>query len=393
VKTTASRFTVLPALLAMGAFAQDLELDLSGDDRPAVPAELRPTVAILSVKADDKEEVSASRARQFEAELVKTMQQGESFQTVIDPSGARLGLGADFAKADACADYTCWEAAAKKLKVHRLVRLTVAKHNAGSMVTMYGWDPGFNEVLVVSQESGEKAEKVFLGVQGKTQAQKDKEFLRKMSGFINQLQRTMSVGNGKIVIDNADPSAVVTVEGTEGCVGSCELIAQRGSRTVKVTAAGYKPFSQNVTIEPGTQVDVKVQLVAIPIEVTTVKVVEQPKESVFARPGLYVALIGAVAVGTGIALGQSAQGVKTKLGAGGDPVGVTRTEAKAAPTNALLANILVGVGSAAVVGGVTWIIVTLPPPPPTVPVKTNAGEPTETTAPAPGAFLSFGGHF
>jgi hypothetical protein len=85
--------------------------------------------------------------------------------------------------------------------------------------------------------------------------------------------------------------------------------------------------------------------------------------------------------------------VKTKLGAGGDPLGVTRTEAKAAPTNALLANILVGVGSAAVVGGVTWIIVTLPPPPPTVPVKTNPGEPTETTAPAPGAFLSFGGHF
>jgi PEGA domain len=393
VKTTALRFTLLSAVLAMSAFAQELELDLSGDDKPAVPAELRPTIAVISVKADDKEEVSASRARQFEAELVKTLQQGDSFQTVIDPSSAKLALGADFAKADACADYTCWEAAAKKLKVHRLVRLTVAKHNAGSIVTMYGWDPGFNEVLVVSQESGEKAEKVFLGVQGKSQAQKDKEFLRKMSGFINQVQRTLSIGNGKIVVDNADPSAVVTVEGTDGCVGSCEIIAQRGSRTVKVTAAGYKPFTQNVTIEPGKQVDVKVQLVAIPIEVSTVKVVEQPKESVFAKPGLYVALIGAVAVGTGIALGQSAQGVKTKLEAGGDPVGVTRAEAKSAPTNALLANIMVGVGSAAVVGGVTWIIVTLPPPPPTGPVKTNAGEPTETTAPAPGAFLSFGGNF
>lgn len=392
IRTALRSFVLAAVVVSSGAFAQDFELDLSGDSKPAVPPEMRPSIAVLSVKAVDKEEVSATRARLFEQELVKQLTTGDAYTTVIDPAGSKLGLGAEFAAADACADYACWEAAAKKLKVHRLVRLTVQKQGAGSLVTMYGWDPGFNEVLVVSQESGEKAEKTFLGVAGKSQAQKDKEFLRKMSGFMSQVQKTMSIGNGKIVVDNADPSAVVSVEGADGCVGSCEIIAQRGSRTVKVSAAGYKPFSQTITIEPGKVVEVKVQLVAIPIEVAPVVKNDKPQESVFSKPGLYVALAGAVAAGVGIALGQSAQSVKTRVAAGGDPVAVTRADAKAAPTNAILADILVGVGGAAVAGGVTWIIVTLPPPPAPAP-KTGTGEPTETATPTPGGFISIGGSF
>jgi len=380
-------------LVAAPGFAQDLELDLSGDDRPEIANEFKPSIAILSVKAADTEEVSVGRAKLLEAELVKVLTSGEHYSTVMDSAGARLGLGADFAKVDACTDFACLEAAARKLKVHRLVRLTVQKHGAGSMVTMYGYDPGFPELLVVSQESGEKAEKTFLGVQGKSQSAKDKEFLRKMSGFLNQVQKTLSIANGKITIDNADPSAVVTVEGTEGGVGSMEIIAQRGSKTVKVTAAGYKPFEQAVTVEPGKVVEVKVTLVAIPVEVAVVKIEKKEEPSVFTKPGLYLAIVGAGAVAAGVILGQQAMSVKSKVEAGGDPVGLTRAEAKTAPTNALLSNIFVAGGAAAVAGGVTWILVTLPPPAPKVPVKTNSGEPTETNAPTPGAMINFGGSF
>ena len=160
----------LPLILfATAAGAQEFELDLS-EEKPAVSSEFRPTLGVLSVKAADGEDVSASRARQLEAELLKQLGQGDLFLSVVEPSGARSQLGADFAKAEACTDYSCMEANAKKLKVNRLVRLTVQKHGVGSLVTMYGYDPGFNEVLVVSQESGEKAEKTFLGVAGKTQS-------------------------------------------------------------------------------------------------------------------------------------------------------------------------------------------------------------------------------
>ncbi len=381
-------------LIASFAAAQDFELDLSEEKPAAVPTEFRPTLGVISVKAADKEDVSASRARQFEAELLKQLQQGDQFQTVVEPSAVKQQLGAEFAKAEACIDYACLEAVAKKLKVHRLVRLTVQKQGAGSLVTMYGWDPGFNEVLVVSQESGEKAEKAFLGVAGKSQAQKDRDFIKKLGPFLTQVQKTLSIPNGKIIVDNADPSAIVTVDSAEGGIGSLEIVAQRGTRTVKVTAAGYKPFEQTVTVESARSVEVKVSLVAIPIEVAVVeKPVEGPSRNVFTKPGLYVALVGAVAIGAGIALGQSAQAVKTKLEANQSPVELTRAQAKEAPTNAMLANIFVGAGAAAMAGGVTWIILTLPPPPPKVAPKTGTGEPTESTPTPTGAFLSVGGSF
>lgn len=387
---------IAPYLLvfALPALAQDFEgLDLSGDEpTPQIANEYRPTLAVISVKAADKEDVSASRARQLEAELLKQLGQGDLFQTVTEPSQVRTQLAAEFAAAEACIDYACFDALAKKLNVHRVVRLTVAKHGAGSMVEMYGFDPGFNEVLHVGQESGEKAEKSFLGVAGKSQAAKDKEFLKKMGGFLTQVQKRLSTANGKIIVDNADPGALVTIDSSEGGVGNVEAIVQRGVRTVKVTAKGFKPFEKSVTVEPAKDVTVQVTLEAIPLDPVAQPVVKEgPSQNVFTKPGLYLALIGAGAIATGIAFGQSAQNVKTRVEAGGDPVQVTRAEAKGAPTQALLANVLVGAGAAAVAGGVTWIIVTLPPPAPTESVKPVI-EPTESVTPA-GAMLRIGGSF
>jgi hypothetical protein len=381
-------------LLATASVAQDFELDLSEEKPPATPAEFRPTLGVLSVKAAEPDDVSASRARQLEAELLKQLGQGDLFQTVVEPSSARTMLGADFDAADACVDYSCMETAAKKLKVNRLVRLTVKKQGAGSLVTMYGYDPGFNEVLVVSQDSAEKTEKVFLGVAGKSQAQKDREFLKKINPFVVQVQQTLSIANGKIVIDN-DPSALATVDGVEAGTGSCEVIAQRGTHTVKVTSAGYKPFEKTVTVESAKSVEVKVSLVALPLEqVVVVKPVEEKGGGFFTRPGLYLAILGAAAVGVGIVYGQSAQTVKSRIAAGGDPVGVTRADAKAAPTSAMAANILVAAGAAAVAGGVTWIILTPGPAKAPAPApKTGTGEPVESTPASTGFMLNLGGSF
>lgn len=393
-----SPFALRPALLASllvagAAQAQDFELDLS-EEKPVVPVELRPTLAVLGIKAADADETSAPRARQLEAELLKQLGQGDQYQTVIEPSAAREALGAGFAKAEACVDYACFEGVARQLKVHRVMRLTVQRQGPGSLVTLYGYDPAFNTVLVVAQDSGEKAEKAFLGVSGKSQAQKDREFIKKLTPFVAQAQKSLATPNGKILVDN-DPSAVVAVDGQEAGVGSVEYVAQRGTRTVKVTSAGYKPFEQTVTVAPGASVDVKVLLVAMPLEQVVVqKPIEEPKNGFFTRPGLYIALAGAIAAGVGIGFGQAAQGVKTRLDAGGDPVGVTRAEAKSAPTNALLANVLVGVGAAAVAGGVTWIILTPTAPAPAPVIKPNTIEPTESVTPAPtGAMLNFGGSF
>jgi hypothetical protein len=380
------------SLCAASANGQEFSLDLSEEKAPDVPLEFRPTLAVLSVKGSDGDEVSSSRARKVEAELLKQLAQGNQFGTVLGPSQVRELLGAEMPNADACADYGCLETLAKKLNVHRLMKLSVQKQGAGSLVTMLGWDPGFNEVLTQTQDSGEKPEKVFVGMTGKSQATKDKEFMKKMGAFLGQIQKALATANGKIVVNNAEHSATVLLDGAPIGTGSVEAIVQRGTHSIKINEAGYLPFQRNVGIEPMQSVDVTVSLIAKPLEITQLTAAPSPAPSILSKPGLYVAIVGAIAAGVGVALGQTAQDVKMRLEAGGSPVSVTRTEAKAAPTQALLSNVLVGAGAAAVAGGVAWVIVTLPPPP-QVTKKAIAGEPMESTIPAPGAMLHFGGRF
>ncbi len=386
--------STLPSLLAAAllcaraALAQDFELDLSEEQAPAAPSELRPIIVLLAVTAGDAEEISASRGKQLEAEVLKQLGQGDQFQTVLEPSMAKEQLGEGYAAAVACTAYACFDEAAKKLKAHRVVRFTVQKQGVGSLVSAWGYDPALNEVLVATQDSGEKAEKVFLGVAGKSQAMKDREYLKKMSPFLASTLKKLATPNGRITVDSAEPSAVVKVDGVEVGSGSLEAIVQRGARTVTVTGAGYKPFEQTVTVEPLKNAEVTVTLVALPLDMTQIRQSEKPTGTpLFKRPGLYIALAGAVAIAAGIGVGQSAAAVKARLEAGGTPVSVTRTEAKGAEGSATLANVLVGVGAAAVAGGVTWIILT-----PTDSVPINSGEPTDSI-PVSGWMLGVGGTF
>lgn len=387
-------FLALVLLSAGAALAQEeMGLDLSEEKPPAAPPELRPVLGVLSVKAADAEDQSAARARLVEAELLKQTSAGEQFQTVIEPSVARQILGAGFQKAEACGDFACLADTARSLKAHRLLRLTVEKAGAGSVVRLFAWDPTREAVINLSVDSAEKAERTFAGLGGKSQAAKDREFMKKVIPFLAQALTELSTPLGKIVIDNADQSAIVLLDGDDVGVGSLEQVVQPGPHKVKVTAAGYQAFNESVSVGPLETKEVKVTLIANPIDekpvVAPVVVEDKP---LYAKPGLYLAIAGAAAVVTGVILGQSAQGVKNKLDTTDVPVPVTRTEAKAAETNALLANILVGAGSAAVVGGVTWIIVTIPPPPPSAVVKPGGDENESVVVPT-GAQISFGGSF
>ncbi|MEW5737355.1 MAG: PEGA domain-containing protein [Myxococcota bacterium] len=383
-------FIAFAVLFAAPVLAQDFELDLSEEKPPKPPPELRPTVAVLAVTAADKEESSQGRARILEAEVLKQLAQSDDFQTVVEPSLVVKTLGAEAGKAQTCADWACFEWAAKTLKVHRALRITVAKSGPGSEVTVIGYDPAFPELLTLSQESGEKAEKSFLGVAGKSQAQKDREFIKKISGFIRSSLVKLATPNGKISVDSPEASAAATIDGVEAGIGSFEAVAQRGLRTVKVAVAGFEPFEQQVKVEPQKTATVKVTLKARPMEVAPpVTVVQDTGTPIYARPGLYIAVAGAVAAGVGIAFGQMAMATQRAIDQGGDPVGVTRAQAKNASTQALLANILVATGAAMAVGGTTWVLLTPSGPSATPPPSVEPGA-RDTGA---GAMLHFGGAF
>lgn len=378
-----TRWPLLLGLVAVASAAQEFELDLSGDSTPAAPAELRPSLVVLEVIATDAEPVSASRARQLETELLAALTKTEQFQSVVGPAAAKQGLGALPAS---CADFQCFQSAINKLKVHRAVRVLLQKQGVGSLVTLVGFDPALPEIVKSSIDSDERAEKTFFGVAGKTQAQKDREFLKKMVPLVQNTLKKLSTPNGKLVVESGDPGVKVLVDGEAVGQGRQDLIVQRGSHTVSIENSIYEPFSKDANVEPLKTATVDVKLIAKPV---AVKKVEKPSGTpLFKRPGLYLALAGAIAAGVGAGLGASSQAVKQRLATGEMPSPVTRTEAQGAATSAVLGSVLMGVGGAAVAGGIVWIILT-----PT-PVDANAAEPTDAALSGPsGLTLSIGGTF
>ena len=376
------RRLMLSLLWASLASAQEFELDLTEETAPAVPTTFQPTLALLEVVATGGDEVSSGRARQLEAELLASLRQGDQFQSVLSPAEVKTQLGELPAS---CTELTCFKAAREKLKVHRVVRFTVQRQGAGSLVTMLGFDPSVGELVRASFDSAERAEKVFRGVTGRTQAQRDRDFLRKAIPGLRPGLRKLGTANGKLIIDNRDPAVTVLVDGVPVGTGRVETIAQRGTCTVSIGGATYQPFSQAVVVKPQEITKVEVRLVARPLE----RVVAQRSTGVPVgrRPGLYLAIAGAIAAGVGVGLGVSTQNVQQRIDAGGRPVTVTRAEALDASTHATLANVLVASGAALAVGGITWVLLT-----PSTRVDTNAAEPTENAGPS-GWMLSVGGSF
>lgn len=389
-----SRFNavaVLSLLAALPALAQGFELDLT-DDQPEKPAttppELRPSIAVLAVTPADAEPATAGRARLLEAELSKLLAQGEQFNTVMETPLVASTLGADAAQAQACADWACLDALAKRLGVQRLLRLSVQKAGAGSEVTAVGYDAGFAEVLRLTQDSGEKAERGFVGMAGRSQAQRDKDFMKKMTPFLAGVLGQLATPNGTITVDSPDPGATATIDGAEAGTGSFDAVVQRGKHVVRVAMEGFEPFEETVTVEPLKTVAVAVKLQAKAIEAPAAAVTQQVEVSapVLTRPGLYIAIAGAAAVGTGLFFGKMASDTQRKVEAGGNPVDLTRAQAKAAPTQALVANILVGVGAAMVAGGATWFFLT-----PTTMAAVEGGDGGD--AATTGLMLTVGGSF
>lgn len=368
-----SRWWGLLALVAVSASAQEFELDLSDDTPgPTSPQELRPTLVVLEVVASEGDDVSTSRAKQLQSELLASLNKGQQFQAVLGPTG------------DHCTEVACFKLASTTAKAQRAARVTVQRQGVGSLVTLLGFDPAEPQLVRVVIDSAEKAEKSFMGVTGKTQAQRDREFLRKVLPQLRSAFRKVAIANGKVIVGNRDPGTPVLIDGQQVGLGRVEAVVPRGAHTVSVGGPVYEPYSQAITVKPLETVSVELQLKAKPL--TRIETQKSESVPVFARPGLYLAIAGVAAAAVGVVLGVSTQGVQQRIDAGGRPVAVTRTEAMGAATNAVLANVLVGGGAALAVGGITWVALT--------PSRANTtiGEPTDSPGP-PVWTLRMGGNF
>jgi hypothetical protein len=357
-------------VVAAAAQAQELE------------EELRPKLAVLEIVASDGDSGSVGRARQLEAELLEAVAKSGRFQAVLTPAQVKSQLGETLS----CTELDCFKTARAKLKVDRLVRLTVQRQEGSSLVTVLGFDPSLPALRRAALDSAERAEPTFLGLAGRSRAERDRDFLKRMVALSLSAVNKLGIANGKLVVLNRDPAVTVLLDGETVGTGHVELVLQRGPHTVSITSTLYEPFTQTVSVEPLKVAEVDVPLVAKPVGTPAVAQLQVTYAStpIAQRPGLYVALAGAVAAAVGVGLGVSTLSVQSRIDAGGKPVAVTRAEAVAAETNAVRSSVLIGGGAALTAGGLLWVALT--------PVKRIELEPTESVGPQ-GCTLHVGGTF
>ncbi len=377
------------------ALAQGYELDLT--EKPQVPEEFRPSIAVLGVTAGDEtpDPLTVARAKLLESELDRVVASDTGFGRIVSPTDAAKALGGDADAARKCIDFACLDQYAKKIKVDRLILALITKSGPGHVVKVYGFDGALAEVVQAEFESAEKQEKAamggFAGLQGKSQASKDKELVKRGTPVFTEVEKKLTTANGKISIDTAEPTALTTLSnGVEGGTGSFIKVVPRGAYEVKTSAPEYQPFEAHVTVEPLKTAEVKVVLIAKPMEVKAVPIVREEVTPPLKRPGVYLAVAGAVAVVVGVVLGQNAKAIEAKaVDANQDGrLDITRSQAKSAQTDALLANVLVGAGGAAIAGGAIWFFV--------APGKVrHVEEPTDVSggSSGTGVMLGVGGRF
>lgn len=385
----------LAVSVSTAAFSQELGLDLS---EPEVPNEFRPAIGFLGVTPEENDEALSARAKLLEAELFKLLSSNSNYGGVKNQAQVAAAAGSAEAMR-ACTDYACLEGLAHKLDVYRLVGMRLSKSGPGSMLTIFGYDGALPSVIGSQVESGEKEEKKliggFAGIAGKSQAQRDREFVKKATApFLEMLQK-LGTPLGKLVVDCIDSAAVTTLRGKEVGAGSFEKLLPVGTYDLKTSSAEYLPFEQQVKIAPQQQFTVKVVLIAKPVEKAPVAVKKSSGGPTIAtRPGLYIAIVGAIAAGVGIYFGQMAKATERRsleLNNGVSPI--TRADANWAKTEALMANIMVGVGAAAFVGGGLWFFLTPTPKASVAPVGPAAPVDSDTAGAGFGYMAGVGGKF
>lgn len=385
-------------LVPFAASAQDeLGLDFS---EAKTPPEFRPAIAFVGVTPEQAEEPIAVRAKLIEAELLKLLNESERFSAVKAP----VDVAGVSTTARKCLDFACLEALAEKLGVHRIIICTLAKSGPATVLSINGFDPTLPAVLPATVESGEKAEKAamggFAGIAGKTQAQRDKEFLAKVRGPFSEMVKQLATPLGKLSIDVIEQSAVTWWKNKELGTGSFEKAMPVGTYEIEVRSSEYQPFNTTVAVEPMKKAEVKVTLVAKPVERAAPQVVEVvPEVPIYKRPGVYVAVAGIAMVAVGLAFGGMAKSTESRavdMNPRDGLIDITRSQAQQAKTNALLANILVPIGACVFAAGALWAFVvplvftkSTGPAAPTGP--TGPGDPAEGSG--FGLAATFGGKF
>ncbi|HYV46480.1 MAG TPA: hypothetical protein VFA20_16560 [Myxococcaceae bacterium] len=371
--------------LALEARAQeDLGLDLTSDTM-----DLRPTLAVVGVELSEGNPKRDGWILNYIGTLVSAnADKSKLFSSVMKPDEVAQKLGDKYAEALKCAEDTCMVEIASALGVERVLTAQASHGATDSGLKLNA----FTRATLAVQSAT-------VDVKGPPHG----DFFKKAVVALKPLFQSLS---GKLAHLKVAPSldtAKVTLGDRALGTGAVDVKVSAGNYLLKATAEGFSG-QQQVTLEEGGNADLQLSMepakeegptgVAVaaggkvtpgsstpkPPTSTPVATGPGPEDAALAaakhkpsgpnvpldaylkHPGTYVGAGGAVAILIGAGLGATAMATRGRaVDANRDGVlDITRSDAMAAQSQALIANVLFAAGALGLAGGGAWIF--LQPP-------------------------------
>jgi hypothetical protein len=349
---------------AEGGEQPGIGLDLSGD---VTNTELLPRIVLLGMETPERAgaAVSSRWVKALYGALRTTMAQAVPGASIKD---ARERLAEGYDTALRCAEASCMAEPAETLDADLLVTSRLALEDDGWTFRLWTYDRDRNKVETDA-------------LTGRNP--RDAKFQQGAAALLAKRVRELARPRAVLKVKVNVPQAVVRLgERTLG-VGSLEARVSPGEGNLFVEAEDFSPFAKTVSLPPGETTTVEVYLEGAgpapdsPTDVVaeTRRKAERSEPTIFGRPALYTAVVGLLAVGAGVIVGQGAQKVAARAPDtdGNGIANITRGERLDAQRQANLSTALVTGGAAVAGASLVWLVI--------VPTRSAAPQAAPTAAP------------
>jgi len=360
-------------------------LDLSGDTSNA---ELLPRVVLLGL--DTPERAGAAVAPRWLRALYVAVRSNDQWVLSAPLKEVREKLGEGYAAALRCGEASCLAEPAETLDAELLVTARLAMEDDGWTLRLWTYDRDRNTVEMDALTG---------------RSPRDAKFQKAGAALLTQRVRGLARQRAILQVKVNVPQAVVRLgEKTLG-VGNVEARVAPGEANLIVEADEFSSYAKTITLKPGEKNTVDVYLESsgpapdspteTVAEVTTTKKKESgpSQPTVFSRPAFYTVVVGVLAMGAGVMVGQQAKKIAARApDADGNGIAdITRAERLQGRDKANLSTALVAGGAAVAGGSALWLFL--------MPTRSEPAKGTPSMAPgaASGATTSLhllvGGNF
>jgi hypothetical protein len=338
-------------------------LDLSGDTSST---DLLPRVVLLGLHTPER--AGAAMASKWLRGLYTAIRTNDQWVLSAPLKEVREKLADGYTEALRCGEASCLAEPADTLEADLLVTARLALEDGGWTFRLWTYDRD-RKAVETDELTG--------------RSPRDAKFQKAAAELLAQRIQGLARKRAILQVKVNVPQAVARLGERMLGVGNVEVNVAPGEANLIVEAEGFSSFAKTITLRPGEKntVDVYLELSGPPPDSPPSEVVaEATKEqkapsgpTILSRPALYTAVIGVLAIGAGVMVGQQAKEIASRAAdADGDGIAdITRRERLQGRDKANLSTALVASGAAVAGGSALWLV-----------LMPTRSEPTKPVAPS-----------